>query len=113
VCASTAEASSANGAVRTVTPRPAWTAKGNTAEVNSMSGTSTVVPSRSAAAIGPRSWETAAPVLTCSAPMPTSRPNSSLEVSTLAAQPCQLVRPACHSSSEVCSAPHAGRGGGP
>ena len=52
------------GAVRTTTPRSACTAQGHTFEVNSMSGTSTRVPSGTAAATGASSWDTDAPVAT-------------------------------------------------
>ena len=76
-------------------------------------GTRTRVPSGTAAATGANSWETAAPVATVVGSTPTSAANLFLATATESAHGSQLVRPARQSSSDCCSASHAGRGGGP
>ncbi len=113
VDSSIASARSASGAVRTRMPRSWCTANGNTPDVNSISGTSTVAPSGRAAATGARSCDTVAPVATWSALSPTRCPNSSRERSTVAAHGCHGPAPTRHSSNDCCIASQAGRGGGP
>ena len=113
VRASIASASRSGGTVVTVTPRPSWTRKGNSVEVNSTSGTITRARSGSDAAMRPTNADTVAPIETCRGETPIIAAHAARAPSLLSPQCSQLVRPPRQSASACCIASKPSRGGRP
>ena len=113
VLSSIRSASSLSGTTVTSTPRSACARNGNSSDVNSGSGASTLALSGIASATCAISPDTFAPTAICSGRARTSVANSARARSVTDVQCSQLTRPWRQSSCACVSAWKAGSGGSP